>query len=81
MNMSLVSIEGNYGAIDADDSTCKSYYIIRISSSPYTLQSDLSIYGQVIYSGEMVCEVTYFFQSISILIIIFLQKINPIAQL
>ena len=26
MNMSLIIIEGNYGAIDADDSTCYGYY-------------------------------------------------------
>ena len=54
-------MEGRYGAIDADDSSCHGYYIIKISSSPYTLQSDLIIDGQVISSGEMVCEGTYFF--------------------
>ena len=61
MNMSLIIMEGNYGAIDADDSSCNGYYIIKISSSLYTLQVDLSIDGQVISSGEILCEGTYFF--------------------
>ena len=61
MNMSLIITEGNYGAIDSDDSTCHGFYIIIFSSSTYTLQSDLSIYGQVISSGKMECKGTYFF--------------------
>ena len=62
MNMSLIITEGKYGAIDAYDSSCNGYYIIKNISSPYTLQEDLSIDGQVIYFGEMVFEVTYLFQ-------------------
>ena len=50
-----------YGAIDTDHSSCHGYYIIRFSSSPYTLQADLSIDGQVISSGEILCEGNYFF--------------------
>ena len=61
MNMSLIIMEGEYGAIDTDYSSCPGYYIITFSSSPYNLQVDLSIYGQVISSGGIVCEVTYFF--------------------
>ena len=45
INMYLIIMEGNYGAIDADDSTCHIYYIMIFSPSPYTLQADLSIYG------------------------------------
>ena len=56
MNMYSIIMEGKYGAIDADDSLCHGYYIIKSSSSPYTLQSDLSIDGKVISSGEIVCE-------------------------
>ena len=52
INMSLIIIEGKYGAIDTDNFLCHSYYIIKFSSSPYTLQSDLSIDGHVISSGE-----------------------------
>ena len=59
--MSLIIMEVKYGAIDTDDSSCHYYYIIKFSSYQYTLQSDLSIDGKFIYSGEMVCEGTYFF--------------------
>ena len=51
MNVSLIITKGNYGAIDADNSSCHGYYIIRFYSSLYTLQSGLNIDGQVIYSG------------------------------
>ena len=61
MNMSLVITEGNYCATDADDYSCRGYYIIKFSSSPYILQEDLSIDGQVISSGGMLCEGIYFF--------------------
>ena len=79
MNMSSIIMEGNYGAIDADDYLCNGYYIIKFSSSPYTLQADMSIDGQVIYSGEMVCEVSYYFP-INInphyYVLIYVQNIN-----
>ena len=71
MNMYLIVMEGNYGAIDTDYYSCHGCYIIKFSSSPYTLQADLSIYGQFISSGEMVCKGTYFYQSITIIIIMF----------
>ena len=61
MNMSVIITEGKYGAIDSDDSSCHGYYIIKLYWSLYTFQSDLIIDGQVIYSGEMVCEGTYLF--------------------
>ena len=61
MNMSLIIIGVNDGAIDAVDSTCYGYYSIRFSLSLYTLQSDFNIDGQVISPGEMVCEVSYYF--------------------
>ena len=51
--MCLIIMEGYYGAIDSDDTTCHGYYIIRFSSSLYNFQADLSIYVQVIYYGEM----------------------------
>ena len=61
MNMYLIVMERNYGAINADDYSCNGYYIIKFYSSPHSLQSDLSIYGQVISFSEMVCEGTYLF--------------------
>ena len=59
--MSLIIMEGKHVAIDNDDSSFNGYYIIKFSSYPYILKVDFSIDGQVISSGEMVCEVTYFF--------------------
>ena len=32
MNISLIVIEGKYGAIDTYDSSCHGYYIIKFSS-------------------------------------------------
>ena len=61
MKMYLIIMEGSCGGIDADDSICHGYYIIKISSSTYTLQEDLSIDGQFISFVEMLCEGTYFF--------------------
>ena len=49
--MYLIMMEGNYGAIDDNDSTCHGYYIIIFSSSPYNLQYELSIDGQAISFG------------------------------
>ena len=51
MNIYLIITNGNYGTIDADNSSCHGYYIIRFSSSLNTLKSDLNIDGQVISSG------------------------------
>ena len=48
----------NDGDIYNDDYSYHGYYIIKFSSSPYTLQEDLIFYGQAIYSGGMVCEGT-----------------------
>ena len=61
MNMSLIIMELKYVAIDTDDSLCHGYYIIKFSSYLYTLQTHLSIDGQVISSGVMVCERNYLF--------------------
>ena len=66
-------MEVKYGAIGDDYYTCHGYYIINFSSSQYILQSDLNSDGQVISSGEMVCEGTYFV-SISIIVIISFQE-------
>ena len=48
INVSLINAEGKYGAIDADDSSCHGYYIIRFSSSSLIFKADLIIGGQVI---------------------------------
>ena len=56
INMSLIITEIRYVTIDADDYACHGYYVIIFSSSPYTLQIDFNIYGQVVYYGEIICE-------------------------
>ena len=61
MNMSLIIMEGKYGAIDTENSSCHGYYIIKFSSSTYTLQADLSIDGQVISFGRILSKGTYLF--------------------
>ena len=33
MNMYLINMEVKHGAIDTDDSSCHSYYILKFSSS------------------------------------------------
>ena len=81
MKMYLVIMEVKYGDIDAGYYSCNGYYIIIFSSSPYTLQEYLSIDGQVISSGEMVCDGTYLFPINSNSHYYVLQKINPITQL
>ena len=54
-NMSLIITEVKYGAIGPGYSSCRGYYIIIFSLSPYTLWSDFNIDGQVISYGEIVC--------------------------
>ena len=44
-NMSLINSKENYADIDADDTSCHGYYIIRFSSSQYTFQEDFNING------------------------------------
>ena len=48
MNTYLTIMEGNCGAINAEYSLCHGYYILKFTSYPYILQSDLIIDGQVI---------------------------------
>ena len=59
INVVLIIMEGNYIDIDADNSTCDGYFIIKFSPSTHTLQERLIINGQVISFGEMVCGRTY----------------------
>ena len=71
-------MEGKYGAIDTDGSSCHGYYTIKFSSSTYILQEDLCIYGKIISSGEMVCEGNYFFPVNINSLSYFLQKTKSI---
>ena len=73
-------MEVRYGANNTDDSSCHSFYIIKFSSSTYILQENLIINGKVIYSGEMVCERTYFFPINIIYNCYVLQITNPLTH-
>ena len=53
MNISLIIMEGKYGAIDTDNYSCHGYYIIKFSSSTYTLQANLIIYVQVFHLEKL----------------------------
>ena len=77
MNMYLVIMKGTYGAINADDSSCHDYYILKFSSSPYTFKGDLRIDGRFISYGEMVGEGTNLFLINMNAHYYFLQKLNP----
>ena len=81
MNMSLIILEGKYGAIDNDDSSCHDYYIIKFSSSPYIFQEDLNIDRKVISYGEMVCEGISFFPININSCYFFYKELNPLTQL
>ena len=59
--MYLIIMEEKHDAFDTDDYSCYGCYILKFSSSTYTLQLYLSIDGQVIFSGEILYEGTYFF--------------------
>ena len=54
MNMYLIVFEGNYSAIDTDDSSCHGYYIMKFYSSLYKLQTDLSMNSQVVSSVKII---------------------------
>ena len=59
MNMSLIIMEVNFDAVDYDDFTCHGYYIIKFSSSKYTLQADMSIGNQFSSYYKMLGEGKY----------------------
>ena len=42
-NMSLIISKLDFGATNADDTSCHGYYIIIFSSSSYNLQEDFNI--------------------------------------
>ena len=66
--MSSIIVEGNYGSIDAD---FHGNYIIIFSSSPYTLQEDLSIDEKIISAGKIVCKGTIFFNPFKFSLLLF----------
>ena len=55
---SLVQL-GMYGAINTYDTTTNLFYVIKLVSDEYKLQSNTTIYGQVISDGELVFKAQY----------------------
>ena len=65
-NNKVQTIEiGSIGAIDSDIRNSNGYYMVGLESSPYTLQGNKTIYGQVIESGELIANIGYFSTDIS----------------
>ena len=60
-NRKLIICKVKFGGIDSKNALWQDYYIICFNSSIRTLQHDLNIYGQVIYSGEIDYKGTYFY--------------------
>ena len=54
--------------------------LIIFNLSPYNVKEELNIYGQVIYSGKLFCEVTYFYLQTRTLTIMFLKILKKPAQ-
>ena len=52
---------GIYGVTNKDDTTTNGLYFVKFISEAYTLQNNTKIDGQVIYAGELVVKVKYFF--------------------
>ena len=48
-----------YGVINIYDTTTNVFYFIQFLSEVYRLQNNTTIYGQVIYSGELVVKAQY----------------------
>ena len=60
-NMDSLVQPGMYGAIITYDNTTNRLYFIQFLSESYTLQNNTTIYGQVIYAGELVFKGQYLF--------------------
>ena len=57
--MALLVQLGMYGAIKTYDTTTNGSYVIQFVSNAYTLQSNTTIYGQVISAGELFVKAQY----------------------
>ena len=53
-NMSRIVQNGTYGAINTTDPTTIGYYVVNLSSEPYTLEYDNRVDNQVINADEII---------------------------
>ena len=51
---------GVYGDFSTHDNKA-GYYIVKLTSVPYTLQENFNVYGSIIESGELVCDSVYLY--------------------
>ena len=58
-NISLINSKGNYGAIDADDTSCHGYYIIIFPHIYIPFKKNL-IYMEKSFHMKKLCKGTYF---------------------
>ena len=58
-NMALLVQSVMYGDINTDDTTTNELYIIQFISEAYMLQTNTTIYGQVISDGELAFKAQY----------------------
>ena len=59
--MALLVQSGMYVAINTDDNKSNGFYVIQLFSEAYMLQSNTTIYGQVISAGELFVKAQYLF--------------------
>ena len=79
MDVYLIIMEGKFSSVDARDSSCHGYFIIKFSSNPYAFQEDLHITFKqtLLFMVSLFLLVkryvkeNIYFRSISILVIMF----------
>eukprot|EP00957_Ditylum_brightwellii_P149433 11380224-Ditylum_brightwellii.AAC.1 len=51
--------ESNFGAVNTNDPKTKRFYIVKLTSLPYTLQEIIEVDNDLIKKGSLVCEAEY----------------------
>ena len=57
--MSRIVQNGTYGAINTTDPTTIGYYVVNLSSEPYTLEYDNRFDKQVVKADELIVKSEY----------------------
>ena len=59
VTMSALVQNGEYGAINTEDTTTMGYYVVKLLLAPYKLQDDKTVNNQAIKSGELIVKAEY----------------------
>ena len=59
VTMSALVQNGEYGAINTEDTTTMGYYVVKLLLAPYKLQDDKTVNSQAIKSGELIVKAEY----------------------